>query len=338
MDRLERLVNLVAALIDTDRPLTRGQIRERIEGYSDEPEAFRRNFERDKELLRDMGLPLITEPVEQSLGDDVGYRIPRERYELPDPGLDDSELAALRLAASAVQVDSPWADEAVTRALRKLGGAVGEEPLTETSANQSPTVAPVAAEQGTAPPAPLRLAALPGADAATVAFAAIGERRRLRFKYRGESRLVDPWRLSFRRGHWYLAGFDHAREGERLFRLDRVEGEVEPDGPAGAFDRPSGVAAKPPPAWRIGDEEEVTAEVLADREQVRFVRDSLEGEATEESGADGSVVFRFPVRSGASFRSLILGFLEHVEVLGPPALRSDVVEWLEAIAAGAGHA
>jgi proteasome accessory factor B len=330
VDRLERLVNLVAALIDTDRPLTRGQIRERIEGYSDDPEAFRRNFERDKELLRDMGLPLITEPVDQNLGDDVGYRIPRERYELPDPGLDDSELAALRLAASAVQVDSPWADEAVTRALRKLGGAVGEQQSTATSANGAPT------PPGTASPAPLRLAALPGEDAATVAFAAIGERRRLRFKYRGESRLVDPWRLSFRRGHWYLAGYDHGRDGERLFRLDRVEGEVEPDGPAGAFDRPSGVAAKPPPAWRIGDDEEVSAEVLADREQARFVRDSLEGEASEESRADGSVVFRFPVRSAASFRSLIFGFLDHVEVLGPPALRSDVVEWLEAIAAGAG--
>src|SRR6201999_3504865 len=34
MDRLERLVNLVAALLDTDRPLTRAQIHERIEGYS----------------------------------------------------------------------------------------------------------------------------------------------------------------------------------------------------------------------------------------------------------------------------------------------------------------
>ncbi|HEX4863874.1 MAG TPA: WYL domain-containing protein [Acidimicrobiales bacterium] len=335
MDRLERLVNLVAALIDTDRPLTRGEIRERIEGYSDDPEAFRRNFERDKELLRDMGLPLITEPVDQNLGDDVGYRIPRERYELPDPGLDDSELAALRLAASAVQVDSPWADQAVTRALRKLGGAVGEDPA---AGDPADPMSGARTASGSVSPAPLRLAALPGEDAATAAFAAIGESRRLRFKYRGESRLVDPWRLSFRRGHWYLAGYDHGREGERLFRLDRVEGGVDSDGPPGAFDRPSGVAAKPPPAWRIGDDEEVIAEVLADPDQVRFVRDSLDGEGSEEGLADGSVVFRFPVRSTASFRSLIFGFLDHVEVLGPPALRRNVVEWLDAITAGAGRA
>lgn len=328
---MERLVNLVAALIDTDRPLTRSEIRERIEGYSDDPEAFRRNFERDKELLRDMGLPLTTEPVDQNMGDDVGYRIPRERYELPDPGLDDSELAALRLAASTVQVDSPWADEAVTRALRKLGGAVGDEPAPEGAAS--------AASSSNSPSrTPVRLAALPGADAATAAFAAIGERRRVRFTYRGEPRLIEPWRLSFRRGHWYLAGYDQARAGERLFRLDRVEGEVRPEGPAGAFERPTGVAAKPPPAWRIGDDEEITAEVLADAEQSRFVRDALEGEGSEESRADGEVVFRFPVRNTAAFRSLVLGFLDHVEVLGPPLLRNDLIDWLQAISSGNGRA
>jgi proteasome accessory factor B len=276
-----------------------------------------------------MGLPLITESVDQNLGDDVGYRIPRERYELPDPGLDDAELAALRLAASAVQVDSPWADEAVTRALRKLGGAVDDAPSAAPDAG-SPS--------GGNGHAPLRLAALPGADAAAVAFAAIGERRRLRFIYRGEPRLIDPWRLSFRRGHWYLAGYDHAREEERLFRLDRIEGEMQPDATAAAFDRPSGVGTKPPPAWRIGDDDEVVAEILADPDQVRFVRDALEGEGSEEKRADGSVVFRFPVRNVASFRSLVLGFLEHVEVLGPASLRNDVVEWLETIVAGASSA
>lgn len=323
-------MNLVAALIDTDRPLTRSEIRERIDGYSADPEAFRRNFERDKELLRDMGLPLTTEPVEQNLGDEVGYRIPRERYELPEPGLDDSELAALRLAASAVQVDSPWADEAVTRALRKLGGAVGEETR---GGNSGPGGAGDPGER-----TDLRLAALPGEDAAAAAFAAIGERRRLRFKYRGEVRLVDPWRLSFRRGHWYLAAYDQGRSDERLFRLDRVEGQVRPEGPTDAFDRPSRVVAKPPPAWTIGEDEEVTAELLADSEQVRFVRGSLEGEGSEESGPGGSVVFRFPVRNNAAFRSLVIGFLDHVEVLGPPALRDDMVDWLQAVAEGRGCA
>src|SRR5947209_3517004 len=123
MDRLERLVNLVAALIDTPRALTREDIRQRIDGYSEDPDAFRRNFERDKELLRQMGLPLVTEPLDPNHPDDIGYRIPREEYELPDPGLDEHELTALRLASAAMQVDGDWGRDASVRALRKLGGA-----------------------------------------------------------------------------------------------------------------------------------------------------------------------------------------------------------------------
>src|ERR1700683_185296 len=128
MDRLERLVNLVAALIDTRRPLTREEIHQRIDGYSDDPEAFRRNFGRDKELLRQMGLPLATEPLDPNHPEQVGYRIRREEYELPDPGLDEHELGALRLASAAVQVDGAWGHDATTRALRKLGGAASAAP------------------------------------------------------------------------------------------------------------------------------------------------------------------------------------------------------------------
>jgi predicted DNA-binding transcriptional regulator YafY len=39
------------------------------------------------------------------------------------------------------------------------------------------------------------------------------------------------------------------------------------------------------------------------------------------------------VTSRYGFRSFLLTFLEHAEVLGPPELRDDVVTWLEAIAA-----
>ena len=309
MDRLERLVNLVAALIDTDRPLTRADIHERIDGYSDDPNAFRRNFERDKELLRQLGLPLSTEPVGPAGSDEVGYRIPRERYELPDPGLDDNELAALRLAASAVHLEGE--EDAVTRALRKLGGAVGADDD---------------------PGQPARLAAIPGAESAATAYAAVGERRRLRFGYRGQERLVDPWSLSFRRGHWYLAGFDHTRDEERLFRLDRAEGALKPEGPAGSFDRPAGAVAAPPPAWRLGEDEEITAELLSDGEHARFVRDAFAGEADEEERADGTVLFRVAVRNRAAFRSLALDFLDHVEVVGPQPLREEFVSWLEGAA------
>ena len=234
MDRLERLVNLVAALIDTGHPLTREQIHQRIEGYSDDPDAFRRNFERDKELLRQMGLPLATEPLDPNHPEEVGYRIPREQYELPDPGLDEHELAALRLASAAVQVDGSWgrrrhgaglaeAGRRRHRAVRRRRGRrrrrTGRRPR-RAGWPPCPAAKRWRWPSGRSPSAP----AGP-------------------FSYRGGTRLVDPWRLSFRRGQWYLAGLDHRRGEERLFRLDRVEGPLVADGPPGAFARPPGGAA-----------------------------------------------------------------------------------------------
>jgi hypothetical protein len=83
VDRLERLVNLVAALLDSERPLTREELRTRVGGYAADDEAFRRNFERDKDALRRMGMPVVAEPLERDPGEEqVGYRVPRDRYEL----------------------------------------------------------------------------------------------------------------------------------------------------------------------------------------------------------------------------------------------------------------
>lgn len=314
MDRLERLVNLVAALIDTPRPLSRAEIAERIDGYSSDPDAFRRNFERDKELLRQLGFPLVTVVPEQGSPEDAGYRIPRELYELPDPGLDESELAALRLAASAVQMEGDWSD-ALVRALRKLGGGVADE---------------AGSVAGPGPGA----AALPAEEAAAAAFAAVGERRRVTFRYRGEERLVDPWRLSFHRGHWYLSGLDHGRGEERLFRLDRVEGDLVATGEPAAFDRPGSAQAAPPPPWRMGEEEERVARLWVDAEQSPWAAQALGGSARVEQHPDGSAIFEVAITSTPAWRSFVLGYLDHAEVLGPPALREDIVSWLEVVASG----
>ncbi|HUQ39358.1 MAG TPA: hypothetical protein VM030_04330, partial [Acidimicrobiales bacterium] len=100
-DRLERLVNLAAALLDAKRPLTREDLRERVPGYNEDDAAFRRAFERDKDALRGMGMPLALEPFDRDHPEEgSGYRIRPEEYSLPDPGLTPDELAALHLAAS----------------------------------------------------------------------------------------------------------------------------------------------------------------------------------------------------------------------------------------------
>jgi predicted DNA-binding transcriptional regulator YafY len=235
----------------------------------------------------------------------VGYRIKPEDYQLPDPGLASDELAALHLAASAVQLEGGHGMEA----LWKLGGEI------------------TGADPGSAP-----VAALPGADVLAPLFGAVSERRAVAFHYRGGRRTLDPYGLSFRNGHWYVSGRDHDRDDIRQFRLDRVDGGVATAGPPGAFE-PSATGDQPPP-WRMGDEEQVTATLLVDADQAGWAIGQVGPDAVHERQADGSVILELPVTNRAAFRSFVLGFLDHAEVLGPEALRDEIVAWLEMVASG----
>lgn len=312
MNRLERLLNLVAALLDANRPLSRAEISQRVPGYGG-GESARRAFERDKDALRAMGIPLVIEPLpgDRADGGD-GYRIPRDRYELPDPGLAPDELAALHLAASTVRLGAgggPGSPGEAAVAIWKLGGATG----------------------GPDPTAPL--AALPGSEHLAVLFSALGERRPVTFRYRGDERTVDPHRLSFANGHWYLTGHDHLRAERRNFRLDRLESAPEA-GEAGAYERPAHAPPAGPPApWRMGDEDEVEAVLVVDADQADWAVAKAGTEAVRERRPDGSVVLAMAVTNREAFRSFALGFLDHAEVLEPPELRAGMVDWLDRLAA-----
>jgi proteasome accessory factor B len=324
VQRLERLVNLVAALLDAERPLSREEIRQRVGGYSGDPGAFRRNFERDKDVLRQMGLPLVTETLEGAQSDDqAGYRIPRELYELGDPGLSEAELAALRIAGAAVRMDVEWGSEATTSALRKLAAAGGGSINPAGGGAQVSTPAPPAGQ----------VAELAGGDNVAVTFGAIAERRRLELVYRGERRQVDPWHLSYRQGKWYLSGFDHRRQSERLYRLDRVEEPVTAVGEPEAFTRPEGGApSAPPPPWRLGDQPEITARVLVDAVQAPWAVAAVGEDVVTARRDDGAIEVELAVTNHGALFSWVIGFLDHAEILSPPELRAELMGRLEAMA------
>jgi predicted DNA-binding transcriptional regulator YafY len=301
--RLERLINLVAALLSSSVPLTADELRWRVPGYPEDLQAFRRSFERDKEALRDMGVPITLEPISDAPGSPDGYVIRRDAYYLPDPGLEPDELAALHLAASAVELEGASG----LQALWKLGGTV--------------------AESG---PAPTR-AALPSPAQLPDLFAAISAMTPVAFRYRAQERRVEPYRLRFRNGHWYVEGRDVDADAERSFRVDRIESPVVASGAAGTFQRPEGEAAPSPPPWQMGDEEPVVARVLVDAEQAGWAEGHVGAAAVDERRDDGSVVLAVRVTNRDAFRSFVLGFLDHAEVLGPPPLRDDMRAWLEAL-------
>ncbi len=243
-----------------------------------------------------------------ALGPEQGYRILPDEYYLPSLDLTPEEQAALHVAVTAVRLEG---GPAPTEALWKLGGREGE--------------------------AAHALAALPTVPALPALFDAYRTSSTVTFSYRGEARHFDPWGILFRRGHWYVVGHDHDRGERRSFRVDRIGGEVDA-GPAGAFEAPAnlepGALIQDDP-WRYGEEDVVAARVLIDASQAGAVVDQVGGTTVVERRDDGSVVLELPVTNTAAFRSFVLGLLDAAEVLAPPALRADMVDWLEGIAGGA---
>ena len=308
--RLERLLNLTAALLTAPRPLTSAEVAERVPGYPlpAGSATFKRAFERDKDSLRDMGIPLVLAPIEGVDPPVEGYVIPRDQYELRDPGLEPDELAALHLAAAAVELEGLRGSSA----LWKLGGA----PPSGNGSTEAATAA---------------VAPLPATPLLVPLFEAVAARTPVTFTYRGEARDVEPWRLAFRRGHWYLEGFDRDRGAERQFRLDRVEGTVVLGERGTAVTTPAPARGGAPRPWQYGEGDPVVAQLLVDGDQAPWAADRLGDDAVAERRPDGAVVFALPVTNREAFRSFVLGFLDHAEVLGPPELRDDLASWLRAL-------
>ena len=167
-------MNLTAALLATERPLTADELRGRVEGYPDADASFRRAFERDKDDLRRMGIPITMREVPHSDPPAQGYAVDRAEYAGNDPHLAPDELAALHVAANLVHIgDRPEG------ALWKIGGVVDNAPGARDTANAQPLVAL---------PTDANLAPL---------FQAATELRVAQFRYRDLDREVEPLRLSF---------------------------------------------------------------------------------------------------------------------------------------------
>ncbi len=99
IERTERLLNLVIALMASESAVSRADIHRQIPGYAQaaSPAAFERMFERDKDELRSMGIPVET--VLDVNGEVRGYRIPQDRYALAELDLTVAERAAVAVAA-----------------------------------------------------------------------------------------------------------------------------------------------------------------------------------------------------------------------------------------------
>lgn len=324
----ERLLNLVIALVHTPGRMTKEQIRRTVAGYADAAtdDSFERMFERDKDTLRDLGIPVST-VTSAGHGDDIGYRIDQDAYALPPVELTPAELGALSLAAEL------WQDRAArtdtSRALTKLRAVGVGAGATDLVAGLSPRVRA-------------------GGDAFAPLLDAVQERRRVRFTYRAANtgevrdRLVEPWRLIARRGGWFMVGLDVDRGAPRSFRFSRIEGRVRVEGSPGAFDPPS--AEQLAAVLRTWDADRSSTALLALRPERA---EALRARGTPV-GATATVdprlapltahrdLVRVPFRAIWELAEEVAGYGDAVLVVEPPELRAAVLRTLRtAVALGA---
>lgn len=318
--KTERLLNLVIALLYTRQPMSKSRIRTAVPQYAESStDAFDRMFERDKDELRDLGIPLRTEVIDPLFDDETGYRIDRREYALPEISFEPDELAVVGVASRA------WSQASLAgpaaQALRKLEASG--------LARDSSSVAGVE---------PLLHTKEPAFDAARDA---VLGRRQVTFRYRRgaagqvSERNLQPWALTSWHGRWYLTGHDLDRDAPRVFRLDRVEGTVHATGRPGTYEVPADHDARAMITRSTGDEERDTRARVALRpgtgHQVR-----RRGQVLEERGPhDWDVV---EVRVGS-----LWPVIEEVASLGPDALAlapeelvTGVRQALETVVAGHG--
>ena len=319
MDRVERLTNLLALLLETTRPLTLVEIAGEMAGqYPTEKPTLRAAFERDKAALREIGVPIEAEVLTGDRAGESGYRIDRARFELADLDLEPDERRAIQLALAAVRSSSGSAITAGEHALWKLGGV---------QVDVGPTVT----------------ASVPELPALPTLRRAAARRAVVTFTYRGRPRRVDPYGLLLRDGFWYLLGRDHGHDELRTFRVDRISvdrisGDVEIVGGDGAFERPAGFDPRdvlPTNAKQFGVVvgKSVTARVRIAPERAALVEREVGSDRVVARRRNGAIEVAVPASNPAAFTSWVLGLTDHAEVLSPKAVREDFVARLRAIAA-----
>ncbi|MCO5972246.1 helix-turn-helix transcriptional regulator [Actinoallomurus soli] len=308
--KTERLLNLVVCLLATRRYLTAEQIRQAVPGYPGGDEAFKRMFERDKEEVRELGIPL---EMGSDGDEEPGYRIQRQAYELPEIQLARDEAAVLGLAARVWQRAS--LAEAASGALLKLRAA-GVDTDEAASLGIEPRV-------GTDEPAFPAL------------WRAVRDRRPVAFEYQGvgrsapQRRHLEPWGVVSRHGRWYVAGLDRDRGEARVFRLSRIRGDVVADGPAGTVTVPDGVDVRevvtsmggPAPGRR-------TATVRLRRGAADGIRRWAANIRRDDDEWDLAELTFAEVDKLADH---LAGFADDVVVIEPPDVRDAMIQHLKAV-------
>jgi proteasome accessory factor B len=322
--KTERLVNLVICLLASRTFITKERLRTTLEPYRNCPtdEAFERMFERDKEELRELGIPLET-GKSSVFDDEIGYRIRRQDYELPEIQLAADEAAVLGIASRVLQ--SAELAGAAAGAMLKLKAASRDVDGEDDGARLNRSIEPRLTTQEPSF-GPL--------------WEAVRDRRPVTFSYLASGRSdaskreLEPWGVVNRRGRWYVAGHDRGRGATRVFRMSRITGPVKLAGPPGSVKVPDGTDVRElVQGWDRTPPRDRTA-VLRIRKDAGVVLRRWAREITPETGAAAGwdrVTLSFA--DAGWYAEYLASFGPDIMVLDPPDLREAVITRLKGVLA-----
>lgn len=317
LDKFDRIYELHRIFSSRKTPISRGELRERLDRCS-EPTVYR--------LIRFMK-DVLGAPIEWDEGAG-GYRYRRdpggEPYELPGLWFNAKELQALVVFERLFESLEPGLlAEHLAPLSRRIDELLAHKRLGLGEAARRIRV--------------LGMASRPAGRYFQVLAAATLQRHKVRMTYHGRGRdrsterVVSPQRIVHYRDNWLMDAYCHLREGLRTFSIDRVRDAQElPD------------AAQAIPDSELDEHLASSYGIFAGRanksavlrfsaERARWVADERwHPSQVGQYLTDGRYELRIPYRDE---RELVMDILRHgpdVEVLAPPALREAVVTGLRA--------
>lgn len=329
MNKIERLINLTAFLLDSERPIPLEELKETVYRGQSGGMALRRMFERDKEELRDMGIEVRA--VKREHDAEFGYTIDRDEYYLPHLDLTPQQSVALTMVSRLfLGSGTPFSGPAHS-ALLKLAfddpEECGEESVPHVHWVEQPREREVLPE------------ILDG----------LVNRKLLSFSYRSldasepVEREVEPYGLFNRDGHWYLAGKCHLRGEIRCFKLERMTSGARvnrsaPRTPDFKVPRNFNVEVEARWEWPLPCEEEDVQACVLFTPRLAFAHATGRARVVDSKRhRDGGLEVTYEVADPEQFVDWVLSFGTDAVLVSPPELRAMARERLEGALSAVGE-
>lgn len=349
ISKAQRWIDLIAALLGRRTPMTVDEIFEAVPAYrlkagpegAPDPASVRRMFERDKDELRELGIPIDSVKFRTNFGVDEedGYVLPPAALYMPYVRIVEASADA-RVARSAPDGSPPaFTRDELEVALAALREAAGIPGSPFAGATRS-AYRKLAFDMDSAPTeSGVRHLAPPGSAELAAAVAdlrdALRGRKRVAFSYRGlargetTERDVAPYGLFLEHGSWYLVGHDALRDARRVFHVGRMDGlRVNSRAPATPdYEIPEDFSLAnyvDRESWEIGDAAgAITARVRFDHPLSLWAARNEYGRL-EADLDDGAAVRSFEVSAVRPFLCWLLGLRGDARLLDPPTLLDEL--------------